>query len=630
MRKIYYLFLTMLLGMVGMSANAENITVTVNVDNGEAVTLTVDYSTKTVNTGDNQFTLQGQAGWNGSVNYNSITVNTKTGYYITKIEKEGSANPIFNGVNTSASIYPSSSDNGAKYKVTTATKASLATGVLNLRVDDPSKVTVSLTGQLTERLELTQGSQTINFIPDYQTNLQIESTSGAPLYKVIAGTEEVQPSGTSYYIPLDASNTNTVNIQANFPAGTKNTVTISYVNSEKANGFITGVTVDGNTIENYLDAKGFEVDGGKQVSISFNSNDYMIESFKINGTELESYNRFSPYKFYPTSATTISIDAHQYGTITANVTLTDPNHVAIYNSAYDDESKIITVTEGKIQIDEKNKSLYIKPNSGCYITSVTVDGVTQTADYKGCYTINSYSDGSNIVIESGMINRDKSLIVYVDDKSKAQWNFALSRADHSSIDIENGYNEIAFYDGDLPIQFSESGAPGVFVYLDDKLVDPFYTGGTSFEFADIKDGNVLKIFVASETAPTANNVTFTLDSKLAASDVTVTYDRVKTLSNLSASLSALPGTEVSIAAAGNKAIEVKANGTAVTADANGVYTITVSAATSVEITESTGTGINTINASNADNAIYTLQGVKVNGKAAKGLYIKNGKKVVVK
>lgn len=629
MRKFYYLFLTMLLGMVGMTANAEDITVTVNVDNGEAVTLTVDYSTKTVNTGDNQFTLQGQAGYGGTVNYNSITVNAKTGFYITKIEKEGSDNLIFSGVSNYAPIYPSSSDNGAKYKVTTASKASLATGVLNLTVDDPSKVTVSLTGQLTERLELTQGSQTINFIPEFQANLQIESTSGAPLYKVIAGTEEVQPSGTSYYIPLDALNTN-VNIQANFPAGTKNTVTISYVNSDKANGFITGVTVDGNTIENYLGANGFEVDGGKQVAISFNSNDYMIESFKINGTELESWNRYSPYSFYPTSATTITIDAHQYGTINANVTLTDPNHVTIYNSSYDEESKIITVTEGKIQIDEKNKSLYIKPNSGCYITSVTVDGVTQNADYKGCYTINSYSDGSNIVIESGMINRDKTLIVYVDDKSQAQWNFALSRADRSSIDIENGYNEIAFYDGDLPITFAESGAPGVFVYLDDKLVDPFYTGGTSFEFADIKDGNVLKIFVASETDPTANDVSFTLSGdEFTASDVTVTYDRVKTLSDLTAGLSAFAGTEVSIAANNNKVIEVKVNGVAVNADTEGVFTFTVSAATTVEIKDVTPTGINSINAENADNAIYSLQGVKVNGKA-KGLYIKNGKKVVVK
>ena len=77
-------------------------------------------------------------------------------------------------------------------------------------------------------------------------------------------------------------------------------------------------------------------------------------------------------------------------------------------------------------------------------------------------------------------------------------------------------------------------------------------------------------------------------------------------------------------------IDVKVGEKAITANAEGAFEIPVSAAATISITKSTGTGINTINASNADNAIYTLQGVKVNGKAAKGLYIKNGKKVVVK
>ena len=131
-------------------------------------------------------------------------------------------------------------------------------------------------------------------------------------------------------------------------------------------------------------------------------------------------------------------------------------------------------------------------------------------------------------------------------------------------------------------------------------------------------------------APTANNVTFTLSGdEFTASDVTVTYDRVKTLSDLTAGLSAFAGTEVSISANNNKVIEVKVNGVAVKADTEGVFTFTVSAKTTVEIKDVTPTGINSINAENADNAIYTLQGVKVNGKA-KGLYIKNGKKVVVK
>lgn len=42
------------------------------------------------------------------------------------------------------------------------------------------------------------------------------------------------------------------------------------------------------------------------------------------------------------------------------------------------------------------------------------------------------------------------------------------------------------------------------------------------------------------------------------------------------------------------------------------------------------TGINKVETTNADTDVYTITGVKVNGAAQKGIYIQNGKKVVVK
>lgn len=49
----------------------------------------------------------------------------------------------------------------------------------------------------------------------------------------------------------------------------------------------------------------------------------------------------------------------------------------------------------------------------------------------------------------------------------------------------------------------------------------------------------------------------------------------------------------------------------------------------VEVIPGVSTGINAVNFDDADAVIYNVAGQKVN-KAAKGLYIKNGKKVVVK
>ena len=45
--------------------------------------------------------------------------------------------------------------------------------------------------------------------------------------------------------------------------------------------------------------------------------------------------------------------------------------------------------------------------------------------------------------------------------------------------------------------------------------------------------------------------------------------------------------------------------------------------------QSETTGIETVNVENNNDAIYNLQGVRVNG-TAKGLFIQNGKKYVVK
>ena len=76
------------------------------------------------------------------------------------------------------------------------------------------------------------------------------------------------------------------------------------------------------------------------------------------------------------------------------------------------------------------------------------------------------------------------------------------------------------------------------------------------------------------------------------------------------------------------AIAVSVDGNAVTANTEGAFVFTVKPTSNVTVYDP-ATGLNSINAENADNSFYTLQGVKVNGKA-KGLYIKNGKKVVVK
>ncbi len=55
--------------------------------------------------------------------------------------------------------------------------------------------------------------------------------------------------------------------------------------SEKAEGFITKVQVNGVEVKNFMDDN-FTVKAGSQVSITGNTNDYSLESFKVNGRVL--------------------------------------------------------------------------------------------------------------------------------------------------------------------------------------------------------------------------------------------------------------------------------------------------------------------------------------------------------
>ena len=92
MRKIYYLFLTMLLGMVGMTANAQetkSMKVIFNVDDPTNLTITVDGVDQSLKQGDNEITLNAPYGY-----YNSVYVNASDGNFITKVTKYG-ANQLY-------------------------------------------------------------------------------------------------------------------------------------------------------------------------------------------------------------------------------------------------------------------------------------------------------------------------------------------------------------------------------------------------------------------------------------------------------------------------------------------------------------------------------------------------------
>ena len=613
MRKIYYLFLTMLLGMVGMTANAAPINVTVKVDKPENVKVQLNWEDQTLSDGQIQLTVEESYG-----SYQCIFIKPNTGVYA-KIEKN------LNGERTlltSNYIYPTASDDGAEYSVTTATETD-RTGQCTINIDEPGTVSYELSTNYS-RGTLSESTNVINYIPGFDVISFMPVTYGNIIYSAKSNDVLLEKNQYDYFTKsLDGASTQ-IDIQYSAPADAKQKVTISYVDESKADGFITKVLVNDEEIskELYLSKRGFEVAWGAVVMIYGDVSNYKVANNTIKINDIDSYFSGS-IRFNATEDKNIVIDAEKYAQINAKLIIDNIDNVII--SRNNETIEGLTSGENDILVNEQYNTIVIKPSADGKIKSVKANNQEITESYPGSGYSITITEGMTINVETEVIERNNKLIVYIDDLSCASYGYSISIGSYPNsrtLTVQSGYNVFSFANDEV---FNAS----------------FYTNGSYFSYRNgeqvnsiyetvLVDGDVFKFFLASTAAPTANDVTFTLSGdELTASDVTVTYDRVKTLSDLTAGLSAFAGTEVSISANNNKVIEVKVNGVAVKADTEGVFTFTVSAKTTVEIKDVTPTGINSINAENADNAIYTLQGVKVNGKA-KGLYIKNGKKVVVK
>lgn len=626
MRKIYSLFLTALLSMVAFAANAVNVTI--NVDDPSRVTVKVNYTEQEIVQGDNSFDVP---------EYMPVSIEAKDGYFLTSVvRKSTSANENIYYMK-SCNIYVSSSHEGETWTVTSVNADDARDGSCQIWVDDASKVRITRSSTSASVDNLVNGEWVdVKYIKASELPLQIGSVDySTPLYQVKLDGETVEPQYGSFSVTPGENSK--IEIFANYPDEDV-AVKFSYAN-EESKGFITGVKVDGTDVTNYND-EDFTVKLGKKIEITGNTTDYKLNSFTVNGRS-ESF--YGSYQFTVSGETAITVDAQKYAMVNATLDIDNPDNVVVYKG-YSYDNTVITdlkAGENAIELSEKNPNISIKANSGCYITSVTSvtgegdDANTETysADYNNSYNI-TVAEGMVIKVVSGAITRDKTAMIYVDDVTKAEHGHSFSRSDRSSIDLANGYNEIEFYDGDIPAMISFYGSPSVSAYKNDELISPDYTGGTSYTLNELADGDVVKVFLAG--APSTYNVTF--DVTGSAANATVTRDKIKAVEDWNAGFQTLQGTEVSIKAAEGYNMEASIGEDVLTPDESGNCTFTVDADTNVKVVISSTSGIKDISNGNAggNGDIYNLQGVLLKKGAASvdaenlpaGIYVINGKKVV--
>lgn len=574
----------MVVALVPMQA----FNVTVSVDDASKLTLYLGSSAQSLTNGDN--VLDVKTG-------DRLYFSANTGFVLKQVNNGTSDEYISSLTSCSVSLDESKHD-GAKWVVTTATLDEVRTAVCKVTVDDASKVTLGTSGTYS-KLNLENGVNNVKFVPGVESPLAVSAKdSNTSLYSVTKNGTSVAAAYGSYRI--DVVDGDEINIVANYP---NIDYAVKFNLSEKAGGFITEVLVNNVPVTNYLDDN-FTVKVGSKVTIKGNTNDYKLESFNVNGSDIDFY---GSYEFKITATSTVNIVAHKYGNMTAHVNIDDASHVTVYKgySYYGNKADVKTGLND-VEIPESAPILCIAANDGFRLVSVT-DGTTEYTDRDGFSEVNVKAvDGMNLTVTTAALVRDKKAVVYVED-ADAPSMMRFMRKDYTQQKLATGYNTIEFYDGDSPFNTSVYGTTSLNVYKNDELVTPPYAGAQSYSLT-LADNDVVKLFFTKTPAKVEANITVDGDAE----KLNVTKDRIVSVNNFTSALSCLEGTEVAFSTADGYAIKaIDMNGTAVTAETDGSYKVVVNSNSIINVKVAVASGIGSVTTSAQKGAdVYTVAGVE--------------------
>jgi hypothetical protein len=612
MKKNYFVLIILFVIIASLKANAFNITV--NVDDASRVSLYLGSSKQTLTDGDN--VLDVKTG-------DRLYFSANTGYVLKSVMNGTTAETISSLTSCMIGL-DEATHTDAKWIVTTCPLDDVRTASCKVTVDDASKVTLGFSGTYTT-YALKDGENDVKFVPEVESTFAISAKDNSvSLYSVKKNSEPVSPQYGTYRI--DVVNGDKIEIQANYP---DEDYSVKFNLSEKAEGFITKVQVNGVEVKNFMDDN-FTVKAGSQVSITGNTNDYSLESFKVNGSDVDFY---GSYSFMVTGPTNVDIVAHKYGNISAVLDIDDASHVTVYKGySYYGNSVEVKTGKNTIEVPESTPVIAIKANDGYTLVSVS-DGTTDFVERDGNSEVNvKVTDAMNITVKTAELVRDKNAVVYVEDASVPSY-MRFMRKDYTTIDLATGYNHIPFYDGNLPFSSSFYGTSTLNVYKNDELMEPQYTGATSYTL-NVEDNDVVKFFFTKTPAIAKATVTVEGDAK----ELTAVKDQIKEVADFTNPISCLEDTELSFSVSDKSSVKsFTMNGTAVTPQEDGTYKVIITADSDIKVELGVASGIKSVTGSeNKANNVYTTDGVLVIKNAtrsqidglAKGIYIINGKKII--
>ena len=465
MKKISTLF-TLLLLVLGLSARAQDVTFRLNLDMAAAVSVTVNDDVKTgLKDGMNEFDVE-----RGSY----VRVAAADGYRLMSVmEVEGDWSdecPIHAEDGLQFCDIMVFSDYGTIYYVTTAPAGDSRTALCTIDVDDASKVSVTrLSDEST--LELTDGINEYTFDPERENRLRIVPTDKA-LYAVTLNDEAVAGNGYSYEVTV--ADGDRLSIEANYPDVK---LPIHFTGSgDGYDQFITGVDVDGKPVFNWKDDN-FTVPCGSVLEIYGNVREFEVTSFKVNG---KAFSFSNPFGFIVDRETTIDIAVNRYASFDMTVEIDDPARAHVYKGySYNGQEYTLQPGANTVEVLRTTPIISIVPADGCYLESVSIDGYNYDADelHTSPLLVGSLVNTSVLTITTGIIIRDIEATVIISHLEAAGGHLRLYRADGSEVELCEGSNTIAYYNGDNPFRLDTTGFEDeIFVYQDGKAIDMTYPG----------------------------------------------------------------------------------------------------------------------------------------------------------
>ena len=633
MKKLYSVFM-MVLMTIAMSFTAKaDITVTLKVDDASRLTAyyqfyDANYNTQQVDLDLTQYTGEQGSTFTISGDYGYLYVNATSGNVITYAMNETTGSSASTG--SSTYFYIGSYAGAAQtISIKSADLAASRTASCTVNIDDASKVNMSYYDG--SKVELVNGENIVKFNPETESQFQISHVNyGETLFSVKLNDVAQADSYGRYYVTV--ADGDKLDIAANFPV-IPATISFSYGANESEVIGCLSAKVNGVDVTDF-DGKQLSVMMGDKVTLVGNTDLYNFNyAITVNGASQYFY---GSYEFTVTSETnTVEVNATKYTSYNAYITVDAPENIEVYPGTSNTPLQLTAGVATTIEMTSNNNYINVRPTTDCSIVSIQVNGVEYgTVNGYGTSgtTIRNINENDQIVITTKKIARDKVATIWVDDLSAAPYGYGVQRySDRASVTLVSGEAAtVNFDDSDNPYYLSFYGPTYCTIFQNGIYTAPQYEGSTSY-YVTLADGDAVKVYLASE--PNKYAVTFSQNVENAVTSVSTDG---QVYANWANGFTALEGTKVTLAVDAENA-EVTVGGEKANVDENGNYVVEITKDTEIVISEPSG--VENINLEKiANNNVYNMQGILIikNANAEQintlpaGLYIVNGKKVIRK